>query len=371
MNENTVTPREDNKILGLLTVKQLAVVSVVFVLSLVLTLTGWSYNFFGLLIIIFSLYLVPQMVGITDFKFMAGFGAVFAVLAIILGAAFVAPAIYEDNSGNPPDNANFENVVYTYEEDGIHISADFRGEIGDHDVLFHYAEVKYFGFSTIKVVTEYKSEIEVPLTVEGNKVTGIVKVPSDKLYIGILGLTKTTDDGKEVLDSSKLSNSRFLADAYDGEITNYALMGCAYFVMIIMIVFYMVLLFSRFMRKRVDKTRDRMESEGRLYPVGYGRCDKCKAVILPQDINCRKCGAYIDRPEEMRMKKSDFCECSECGSEVPHDATVCPKCGATFDEEELIREPGPVRPGFMFCSKCGTEMPEKSEFCPKCGEKAN
>ncbi len=49
---------------------------------------------------------------------------------------------------------------------------------------------------------------------------------------------------------------------------------------------------------------------------------------------CRKCGAYIDVPDELRHKKDDYFQCSECGAEVPGDSTVCPKCGAKFDEDD-------------------------------------
>ncbi|MCL2711962.1 MAG: zinc ribbon domain-containing protein, partial [Methanomassiliicoccaceae archaeon] len=80
------------------------------------------------------------------------------------------------------------------------------------------------------------------------------------------------------------------------------------------------------MRKNLEKTRERLEKEGRLYPPGYGRCKRCGTIVLPGEISCRKCGEYIDVPEEMRVKKINYFECSECGREVPENVDVCPYC---------------------------------------------
>ena len=87
------------------------------------------------------------------------------------------------------------------------------------------------------------------------------------------------------------------------------------------------------MRNSLERTRARLEAEGRLYPPGYGRCKRCGTIVLPGEISCRRCGEYIDVPEEMRVKKVNFFECSECGREVPEDAGVCPFCGEAFDED--------------------------------------
>jgi len=169
------------------------------------------------------------------------------------------------------------------------------------------------------------------------------------------------------------TNWVFLTGAHDGSTTSLSLFGCAYSTLMIMIVFFLIMILSFFMRGRMEKTRERMEKEGRLYPQGYGKCDNCGAVVLPGEVKCRKCGAYIDRPDEMKPKKKDFFECSECGAEVPGDATTCPKCGAKFDEDEfeVTHADGTVETTneIIQCHECGEFAPANATFCAKCGAK--
>ncbi|MDR0791321.1 MAG: zinc ribbon domain-containing protein [Methanomassiliicoccaceae archaeon] len=102
---------------------------------------------------------------------------------------------------------------------------------------------------------------------------------------------------------------------------------------VLILPFLLLSLLTLWMRKNLEKTRERLEKEGRLYPQGYGRCKRCGSMVLPGEISCRKCGEYVDVPEEMRVKKVNYFECSECGREVPPDAGVCPYCGEAFEED--------------------------------------
>ena len=111
-------------------------------------------------------------------------------------------------------------------------------------------------------------------------------------------------------------------------------MGNAYFVSLSVLLFAILAFFMLRAAKNLEATRERMEAEGRLYPKGYGRCKQCGTVVLPGETICRKCGTYIDVPDELRHKKNDYFQCSECGAEVPADSSVCPKCGASFDEDD-------------------------------------
>ena len=102
---------------------------------------------------------------------------------------------------------------------------------------------------------------------------------------------------------------------------------------VLVLPFLLIAMLTWWMRKNLEKTRERLEKEGRLYPAGYGRCKKCGTVVLPGEVCCRKCGEYIDVPEELRVKKVNYFECSECGREVPEDAGVCPYCGEAFEAD--------------------------------------
>ena len=124
--------------------------------------------------------------------------------------------------------------------------------------------------------------------------------------------------------------------ASDSDIQKFCIIYNGYTCGIIILLFFLMMVLTAWSRKNLEKTRARMEAEGRLYPQGYGRCKECGSIILPGETCCRKCGAYIDVPDELRHKKVDMVECSECGAEIPEDAKVCPKCGAVFDEEEEI-----------------------------------
>jgi ribosomal protein L40E len=106
-------------------------------------------------------------------------------------------------------------------------------------------------------------------------------------------------------------------------------------------------------------------------------------IVLPGETVCRKCGAYIDIPEEIKAKmkrKVEYSVCSECGAEVPMDARRCPKCGANFDEEteevvieaseeeiaERIEKQESSDDSFE-CSECGAKVPADADVCPQCG----
>jgi len=102
---------------------------------------------------------------------------------------------------------------------------------------------------------------------------------------------------------------------------------------ILVLPFLLISLITIWMRKNLEKARERLEKEGRLYPQGYGRCKRCGTVVLPGEISCRRCGEYIDVPEELRVKKVNYFECSECKREVPEDAGVCPYCGEVFEDD--------------------------------------
>lgn len=351
--------------------KQIIGLIVAFAVCFVLCIFGWTRQCFGVFIIGVALYMVPHLLGVTSVKTMTVFGAAFMMATILAGAFAVAPAFVDNNSDAPAGNDNFSNITYEYSDDGtVSITATVSG-IDDHKAVFRYLQVIAVGFDT---ATGDRVTNDLILTVDGNKAHGTVKLDSGKLFAGYLGITKTNSAGDEVFDTSTQTASTILSGAYAGSLTSLSLYGCFMAVLLPMIIFFMILYFSAFMRSRFEKTREKLEKEGRLYPQGYGRCEKCGSIVLPGEVSCRKCGTYIDRPEELKPKKKDFFECSECGAEVPSDAKECPKCGSKFDEDEEIivkHADGTVEvtTETFECSECGAEVPVTASFCPKCGAK--
>jgi len=366
------------KFFGTLSPKQILGLLIAFVFAFVLTIMGWSTQCFVLFIIGLALYMIPHLLGVENIKLLTVFGIIFMVVVILVGANVNVPGIIDDKSTEPADNNYFSHVSYTYtvndeEESGVLVSATVVN-IDGNDVLFQYTTIEYIGFDKIEFDEHYK---DATLAVTGNETTGytasgFVVLDSSQLYYALL-ILGTTTDGSTTYVSNSATSSTILKEAYTGDLSGFYYYGCTMQTIYIMIIFFMILYLSAFMRSRFEKTRDKLEAQGRLYPQGYGRCDKCGALVLPGEVTCRKCGAYIDRPENIKPKKKDFFECSECGAEVPADAKECPKCGAKFDEEEILVEHADgtidVTKDTFECSECGAIVPVTATFCPKCGAK--
>ncbi|MDR0887815.1 MAG: zinc-ribbon domain-containing protein [Candidatus Methanoplasma sp.] len=383
--ENAAAP----KLFGF-TQKQIFGIVIAFILAFVLTIGGINTMCcFGSLIIAVVLFMIPRFVGVDKLKFMIPYGVVFMVVTILVGAFVMAPvSIHEAPQA---DDDRFTNVTYEYNSDGsVHTEAELvdHDPASSHEVYFYYwkvAGIEYIG-TMINLSTLEKVKATTTLTIDGSGSKYVAEVDlipdlspdskfnPDTFYSGNWGITKTNDDGEEVDDTPALKYRTDLKGAYTGSITSLSLYGCAYVLFTTMMLFFIIAIFTTWTRKRFEKTREKMEAEGRLYPQGYGRCEKCGNIVLPGEINCRKCGTYIDRPEEIKPNKKDFFECSDCGAEVPNDATVCPRCGAKFDEEDEIEvqhADGTVESTNVTfeCSDCGAEVPEAATFCPKCGAK--
>jgi len=352
--------------------KQVIALIAALIIAIVLTIMGVSRSCacFGMLIIAIIIYMLPHMMGVESIKVKAVLGMVFFVITLLIGGLFTAPGFVDDYSGEPPDNDYFSNIEYTYDNNDLKIRVDVTG-IGSNDVVLYYGKVEGVNFNYPNAVLNLSETLSLDST--GTVATGTIHLDPNDLFIGKLGVTKLNDKGEKVLDGDTETALTFFTGAFDGSVVMLTLKGCFLTLVNIMIIFLLILLLSNIMRKRMEATRERMESEGRLYPQGYGRCDKCNSVVLPNEVQCRKCGAYIDRPKDMRPNKKDFFECSECGAEVPNDAKVCPKCGVPFDEDEIevVHADGSIEVTneTFECSECGAEVPVTATFCPKCGAK--
>ena len=285
-----------------------------------------------LLVACVALY-IPKMFGLTKTQFLVIFGVVFFLIVTAVGAlAFSKPMFENDSDYQSYNDGGFSNLTITTAADGgLDISVSFSGTA---DTLkFDLDQVQFVTYKMIRKTNSDEYKYQLTETSAGSGIwTAHIdksKVPSNFVYQ--YRFEKTTGEQTDITKSSY-----YLGMTNDSELNRFCLVYNAYTGGMITVLFFLMLILTAISRKNLEKTRARMEAEGRLYPQGYGRCKECGSIVLPGETCCRKCGAYIDVPDELRHKKVDMVECSECGAEIPEDATVCPKCGATFDEEEEI-----------------------------------
>jgi len=355
-----------------LTPKQILAILAALAFAIALTLLGFgaSCMCFGMLIIAVVLYMIPHMMGVTNIKIKVVIGIIFVIVTILVGV-LSSSAIVQGQNDEPNDNNYFKDITYTCSGDQLAITTTVVG-LETNDVRFYYGETVNITFGG-QGRGSFDKDKFITLIITGTTASGTVTLDSSKLFVGYLVFTKVDDSGEKVQNNDTLTNWTYIKGTFDGDILPLILAGCGWDAAYIAIIYFMILVFSYVMRGRMETTREKMESEGRLYPQGYGRCDRCNSVVLPNEVQCRKCGAYIDRPKDMRPNKKDFFECSECGAEVPNNATVCPKCGVPFDEDEIevVHADGTVEvtKETFECSECGAEVPVTATFCPKCGAK--
>ena len=307
-------------------------------LGILLMWLGWFQqccNLGYLLIACVALY-IPKMFGMTKTQYLAVFGVLFFLVLTIMGAVvFSKPMFENDNDVDSYDNDGFSNVmitatdVVTDKEPGIQITVTYTGEAAEKLNVNLY-QVQFVTYTMIHKTDHDTSCEELKKVGETATYTAtFYDVPSGYVY----QLTFETVNGEDTDESSPVY---YTGKATDSDIDKFCWTYNAYTCVWIAVIFYLMLVLTTIMRRNLEKTRARMEAEGRLYPQGYGRCKECGSIILPGETCCRKCGSYIEVPDELRHKKVDMVECSECGAEIPEDSKVCPKCGAVFDEEEEI-----------------------------------
>lgn len=373
--------REDFKALS---TKQVIGIIAAIAISVILEVVGLGSVCIGFLLIAVVLYMIPHLLGVMSVRVKALVGVAFIVIAVLVGT-FAYIGIANDYSKLiDEENDYFRDMgISCSEEDGRYY-LDFEinpvaAEMGDSwDVLVRYGDISMISFGLLANPSDIHDIRLAPseLTDAGSGwMSGKVMLPDltdGKFEYLAIGLESIADDGAKTVKKS-------VAFSYDsgvstGQIMKLSAAGSGYTTGLTALMFFIILGFSALMRNSAQKTRKKMESEGRLYPQGYGLCKKCGATVLPGEVVCRKCGEYIEVPDEMRAKKVDFFTCSECGAEVPSDAKTCPKCGASFDEEDETEVAHPdgtvdVSTETVACPKCGGDVPANADWCPKCGAK--
>ena len=346
-----------------LSTKQLVAIIGAIAIALVLEALGFASMCIGFLIVAVILYMVPHLLGVTSVKLKAIIGVVFIVLSIALGTFGYMGVNHDMADSIHADNNHVKEVSYdaaTGTLTMILIPADGK----EFKPTVKYGTVSGIAFGAVRSTDSKTMDIayaeKSPKSYSG---TADIDLPTGKLCLVTV-----------YVDSENKVGMTFTVDTgiSDGDMMGICFVGSAYITAYIAAMYFIILIFSALMRRSLGKTREKMEKEGRLYPQGYGRCKKCGAIVLPGEINCRKCGEPIDVPEEFKPKKKDKFVCSECGCEITEDAKVCPKCGKMFDEDvenEVRHADGSVDTSteVFECSECGAKVPANAKRCPKCG----
>lgn len=341
-----------------------------FLISLWLLLSGYYLYMSCMWLIVLPaiLYLLPHFLGVKNFKVMLANGFIFTIVALLAGGLYATPAFVEHNDGTDA-GGDFTDITFTFTGGVYTLSATYDGELDPADIVpkARVATVDMIGYSTTYEVQGSDTIVDGVFTF-GNDVSYTFNV-DERVHWMHLYMEDSPDEAISGSGTSKF----FLTDsASDKTLSDSMWLGTAYLLSLVMILYFMITVFSYAIRSSAQKARDKMIEQGRLYPEGYGRCAECDAIVLPGEISCRKCGAYIDVPDDIRVKKKDFFSCSECGAEVSEDATECPRCKSVFEdvEIEVEREDGTIETtdSTFGCPDCGAEIPIISEMCPSCGK---
>ncbi len=362
-----------------LSTKQWIAIIIALTIGLVLEV-AFNAKCFGYFIVAIVLYMIPHLLGISSVKVKIIVGIMFIVLAVPT-LTYVFSSTPDAVAEQQEEDEYILCLEYITDEDDPYIGdvviyiklyVDSDGNTPEEwQIVFqcYYAQSLTYainGSMSTLAREVYFNPDEYTLDENGiyHMTVEDLKLEEGKLYV--MGAFILVNEALTSHKLIELYNTRYNA-------ISLALTGAGYTVLYAMIIYFLILVFSTLMRNSAEKARVKMEADGRLYPQGYGRCKQCGAMVLPGEINCRKCGVYIDVPEELRVKKKDSFQCSECGAEVFPDTTICPKCGAVFDEEdenEVIHQDGTVDVSTknVICPECGNIVPVNADWCPRCGK---
>ena len=293
----------------------------------------------GMVLIAAAMFVIIKWFGGKDLKKLIAFGVVFFLAITFVGAFAVSmPVIDRNTDVDNYESIGFKNVVITYADDNtissVSVVYDGTLETGK-EIVFHMGRLSFICYNGYGVYLgnddSSNNGRDIPLTLDGSVYTSgtiSAKMDSGTIY----GYNFKIVEGNETRESSSVFFHK--VNVSSGDELKFALIWNGYYVVMILAMYLIIVFFSYRAGKKMEKVRAEMEADGRLYPKGYGRCKQCGTVVLPGETNCRKCGAFIEVPEEFQKKQVEYCECSECGAHIPADSVFCPKCGAKFDEED-------------------------------------
>ncbi len=280
----------------------------------------------GFLLVAGLIYIIMKRFGCDNNKKMLITAlSVFIIVTATGMFAFSIPSIHANDDWESFDSKGVEIQSMEIVGDDLNVTIKYSGDITVNKITMIASPL---GMAWYKAYSYDSTVKEVTMTgADGVYTATVTKVSSDCVLVYHFTIYESED-------SKTVTKDGFYFNGPESCLTKSALLGNSYFVSLSAFLFVILTFFMLRASKNLETTRARMESEGRLYPKGYGRCKQCGTVVLPGETVCRKCGAYIDVPDELRHKKDDYFQCSECGAEVPGDSTVCPKCGAKFDEDD-------------------------------------
>lgn len=368
-----------------LSTKQRVAIIASIAIALILEVLGLGASCLGFLIIAVLLYMIPHMTKVTSAKVKAVVGLAFILVSLLVGV-FAYTSVPDDYAVTiDKDSDTIRNMEITGSDGAYVLTFDVNpgaAEAGDSwDVRVYNGDISMISFGSIGSLAGTADTY-----LAASDLTAYADEGGQGWYHGSVDLGM--GDGKfeyilisieQIGENDEKTSKASVGFTYDsgvsfGDTLVMCLYGAGYTTLLIGILFFIILGFSAMFRGNAEKQRAKMEAEGRLYPKGYGLCKNCGTVVLPGEVTCRKCGTYIDVPEEMKPKKKDFFTCSVCGAEVPSDAAECPKCGAKFDEETEVEVEHPdgtvdVSEETVPCPHCGEGIPSNADWCPKCGKK--
>ncbi|MCQ2086104.1 MAG: zinc ribbon domain-containing protein [archaeon] len=279
---------------------------------------GMGFIFIGL-----TLLIIPRSFGCRNFKLMVLFGIAFFLITTTIGALAVSKPMLETD--NQTSNSNL--VVQEEYNETASLYVNYHNIVNMKNISIKLEKVAWVCYNHYHTLSDSSCHYKLSLSHDFWEVSDI-KVSTNDVYF----YTFFTFDE---LNEERLIKSGFYS-FYESNITTLALETNAYYVGISATIFLFMLFLVREFRRRIDKIREAMEAEGRLYPQGHGRCNHCGSIVLPGEIYCKKCGTHVDIPDKFQDMKTEFFQCSECGAEIPMNANICPKCGIKFDEEDEI-----------------------------------
>jgi len=314
----------------------------------------------GFFLIAVILYMIPHIAGVTSPKIKAVIGVVFIVVLLLIGTFCYNGAAVDSERVTTTVDPSVEAMYYV---DGV-VTVESSNPYLDLVILT--APVSELCYGQVAAFDMTRMDI-IDMWYEDGKYTA-----EPEIMRGCYQIIEVAADVNG--DNTKFTYYYVININNDvANITELSFKGAGFLMAEVGIIYFIMLIFSELMRRSARKTRDKMEKDGRLYPQGYSKCKECGTMVLPGEITCRKCGAPIEVPDDVKvLHKKDFFECSECGTEVPMDAKVCPKCGAKFDEDtetEIQHADGTVDVSneTFECSECGKTVPANAKRCPYCG----